>query len=59
MKELNYRIRWKSFDYINELSDWFDQHRECELISFSVGKNANSFLAVYKDYRNLSDEEKE
>lgn len=58
MKELNYKITWKSFEYINELADYFDQNRECELISVSLGKNSDCFLAVFKDYRNYDNETK-
>lgn len=50
MKESSYRITWKKFDYINFLTDFFDKHREYELITFSVGKNNMGFIAVYKDY---------
>lgn len=49
MKDLSYRITWKRFDYINFLTDFFDKHREYELISFSICKNSG-FIAVYKDY---------
>lgn len=50
MKESSYRITWKKFDYINFLTDFFDKHREYELIAFSVWKNNMGFIAVYKDY---------
>ena len=56
MKGQNYKITWKSFEYINQLADFFDFHREYELISFSVGKNCDSFLAIYKDFSNINTE---
>ena len=51
MKEVEYTIKYKIFQYIDELTDFFNDNRNYELISFSVGKNRDTFIAIYKDYK--------
>ncbi len=51
MKEVEYTIKFQIFQYIDELTDFFNENRNCELITFSVGKNRDTFIAIYKDYK--------
>lgn len=48
-----YVHRWKEFRYMNELTKFFDDNPELQLVSFCLGRQ-DMFVAIYKDTINNS-----
>lgn len=46
----NYKIKYKMFEYIDVLTNYFNEHLEFELISVLTTKDRANFISVYKDY---------
>jgi len=44
------KLYYKQFEYVDEMVNWFNDNPDNELITFSVGKGSNCFLAVYRKY---------
>lgn len=50
MKDIPFKFKYKAFQYINELCDFFNENKNCELVGFSLSKTQDKFVAVYKEY---------
>lgn len=48
-----YVHRWKEFSYMGELTKFFDENPELQLMSFCLGRQ-NMFVAVYKEPTDFS-----
>lgn len=42
-------LHYKKFDYIDQLTSWFNEHQEFKLIGFSLGKERTCFVCIYTD----------
>ena len=43
-----YAHRWKEFKYMSEITNFFDENPELQLLSFCLGRQ-NMFVVVYKE----------
>lgn len=44
------KLFYKDFEYIDQMVNWFNDNPDKELITFSVGKTQQVFLAIYRAY---------
>lgn len=43
------KLCWKQFEYVNYMTDFFNEHPECEFITFALGRH-DTFIAIYRIY---------
>lgn len=53
----NYKIKYKMFEYIDVLTDFFNEHIEFELISVLCTKDRANFISVYKDFTQQNEQD--